>query len=319
MVLHLLIKQDGKFMRFFSGHNIKVICGMGLLSILLAPGAFAASILSINGKLTSGQSLLSVDQDWKAQMQTDGNFVLKRTYDSKAIFSTHTGGNSGSEIRMQSDGNLVVYAPNGGGALWASNTGGNPGADLRMQTDGNLVIYSNGVALWSSGTSTSPIPSPDPVTDSALRNCIQTNKASSSVYDFEVTSLSCVSKGIDDLTGIGSLENLKLLYVGNNNITELAPVSSNLKLEKLYIANASNSNSFDDSDFSDIKNLSSLWYINLDANLSNNILYGTGFLSGFSSLTLVDINGAQFPCDLITNLAARNISYTYPPVGWSCL
>ncbi|WP_329133692.1 hypothetical protein OG552_16695 [Streptomyces sp. NBC_01476] len=95
-------------------------------------------------------------------MQADGNFVMYRKRDGKAIWSTGTYGHAGAYADMQSDGNLVVYGPGGGpstgGALWSTGTYGHAGAYADMQDDGNLVVYragggtSTGGALWSTGT-----------------------------------------------------------------------------------------------------------------------------------------------------------------------
>ncbi|WP_372509436.1 hypothetical protein [Streptomyces humicola] len=95
-------------------------------------------------------------------MQLDGNFVMYRNSDGKAIWASGTSGHSGAYAYMQSDGNLVVYksggGPSSGGALWASGTSGHSGAYAIMQSDGNFVVYksgggpSTGGALWSTGT-----------------------------------------------------------------------------------------------------------------------------------------------------------------------
>ncbi|MER6125267.1 hypothetical protein ABT173_22045 [Streptomyces sp. NPDC001795] len=95
-------------------------------------------------------------------VQPDGNVVMYRKRDGKAIWSTGTYGHSGAYVYMQSDGNLVVYTSSGGpglgGALWSTHTNGHTGAYATMQNDGNFVVYksgggpSTGGALWSSNT-----------------------------------------------------------------------------------------------------------------------------------------------------------------------
>lgn len=88
-------------------------------------------------------------------MQSDGNFVVRRNSDNKALWHAGTHGNSGARAVMQSDGNFVVYAANNA-VLWASNTV-NGRSRLVMQNDGNLVIYSSASrALWASNTVQSP-------------------------------------------------------------------------------------------------------------------------------------------------------------------
>jgi len=82
--------------------------------------------------------------------QDDGNLVLYRTRDNRAVWASGTNGR-GRKAVLQSDGNLVVYGDNNS-ALWASNTSGKPNTRLSVQDDGNLVIYSNQQAVWSSNS-----------------------------------------------------------------------------------------------------------------------------------------------------------------------
>ncbi|OIJ97810.1 hypothetical protein BIV25_13470 [Streptomyces sp. MUSC 14] len=109
----------------------------------------------------SGQQLKA---GWWAQakytrlaMQPDGNLVLYRKRDGKAIWSTGTSGHSGAYASMQADGNLVVYSSTGA-ALWSTHTYGHSGAYAVMQSDGNVVVYTatggtgKGGALWASNT-----------------------------------------------------------------------------------------------------------------------------------------------------------------------
>ncbi len=85
-------------------------------------------------------------------MQGDGNLVLYRLFDNKAIWASNTAGNPGSRVAMQTDGNLVVYSA-ANKALWSSRTAGNSGAYLVMQDDANAVVYSAAAkALWASNT-----------------------------------------------------------------------------------------------------------------------------------------------------------------------
>ena len=95
-------------------------------------------------------------------MQKDGNLVMYRKRDGKAVWSSGTSGHPGAYAVMQPDGNFVVYRKGSGAnpdvALWSSGTWGHPGAYAIMQDDGNFVVYrkggssSAGGALWSSGT-----------------------------------------------------------------------------------------------------------------------------------------------------------------------
>ena len=60
-------------------------------------------------------------------------------------------GNGRVKLVLQDDGNLVLYRTDDGRALWASNTAGRPAASASMQSDGNFVVYGqDGLAHWAS-------------------------------------------------------------------------------------------------------------------------------------------------------------------------
>jgi hypothetical protein len=118
---------------------------------------------------------------WTA-MQSDGNLVA---YDviGRPRWSSNTAGNGASRLVVQDDGNAVIYRNSDGRAVWQSGTGGgrqpvaqpagrtdrlgvNQGiwrggavltsSDGRFQlilqaSDGNMVIYKQGVAIWAIG------------------------------------------------------------------------------------------------------------------------------------------------------------------------
>lgn len=100
--------------------------------------------------LPAGTALVSLNGQHRAEMQTDGNFVVYRA-NGTPKWATGTDGRAIGDIFMQGDGNLVMY--DASGAVWASGTDGRPGAFLVMQDDGNLVIYDPaGTPLWATGT-----------------------------------------------------------------------------------------------------------------------------------------------------------------------
>lgn len=107
--------------------------------------------LNANGVLQVDQQLESQDSTYKLIMQGDGNLVLYRKSDGKALWATGTNGKGAMRAIMQSDGNLVLYT-SANAAVWASNTVGNPGSFLQLQTDGNLVIYKGTTPLWDTQT-----------------------------------------------------------------------------------------------------------------------------------------------------------------------
>ena len=101
--------------------------------------------LSFTGEILSSRALSFI-------YQSDGNLVLYRNRDGRALWASNTSGRPSGVCIMQQDGNLVIYAP-GGRALWASNTAGNPGSRLVVQGDGNVMIYRpDGRAVWATNT-----------------------------------------------------------------------------------------------------------------------------------------------------------------------
>jgi hypothetical protein len=108
--------------------------------------------LSADQRINSGDSLTSINGRVRLVMQYDGNLVLYRTDDGRALWASNTAGRSVTHTIMQGDGNLVAYGDDGH-AYWASNTVGHPDASVVLQDDGNLVVYgSDAAALWASNT-----------------------------------------------------------------------------------------------------------------------------------------------------------------------
>jgi len=108
-------------------------------------------------RLTPGQSLptngyiTSDDGRFRLIMQSDGNLVVYRNSDNRALWATGTQGTDVHHAIMQTDGDLVLYHVNSAPA-WATNTTGKPGSFLVIQNDGNLVIYQPIVPIWTSNT-----------------------------------------------------------------------------------------------------------------------------------------------------------------------
>lgn len=95
-------------------------------------------------RLDAGSSLVSPDRRYRADVQSDGNFVVYGP--NGAIWSTRTSG-SGVHLDVQRDGNVVLYTGSNG-VLWASYTRGD-GVSLELQNDGNLVVYNAArQAIW---------------------------------------------------------------------------------------------------------------------------------------------------------------------------
>lgn len=102
--------------------------------------------LVVNGELDSDNGRV------RAVLQADGNLVVYRTDDGRALWASGTDSRPVTHVIMQGDGNLVAYGADQT-PYWASGTDGHPGAFVVMQDDGNLVVYDGDArALWASNT-----------------------------------------------------------------------------------------------------------------------------------------------------------------------
>jgi hypothetical protein len=113
--------------------------------------------------LKPGEALTSSNGAFEFVLQTDGNLVLYRRADERALWASDTMGKVPSELIMQGDGNLVLLGSDPPPPppphlvrfpepIWAAGTDGKPGSFLVMQDDGNAVIYQPNVAVWATDT-----------------------------------------------------------------------------------------------------------------------------------------------------------------------
>jgi hypothetical protein len=110
-------------------------------------GGDRTDLLPTNRALGTAQVLTSLNGQYQAIMQGDGNFVVYRV-GGVPVFATRTAG-PGAQLVMQADGNVVIYSA--GTPLWATRTGPDHRSVLILQNDGNLVAYrSNGTPAWAS-------------------------------------------------------------------------------------------------------------------------------------------------------------------------
>lgn len=100
------------------------------------------------GQLTSNQYLKSSNSQYRLYLQGDGNVVLRRMSDKKALWATGTNGKSATRLSFQGDGNLVLRTA-AGAAVWSSKTAAKNATLLRLNDDGSLVIYKGTSVIWS--------------------------------------------------------------------------------------------------------------------------------------------------------------------------
>lgn len=135
----LKLENDGRFIVYKSTTNFTPI--------------WSTSRLCSGRTLQPGRILRSGNGQYKLEMQTDGNLVLRNSTDV-IQWATNTYNNPGSRLEMRTDGNLVIFNTNNQ-VIWSSNTAtllitNNNGSTLRVQDDGNLVIYRpNNTAIWN--------------------------------------------------------------------------------------------------------------------------------------------------------------------------
>ncbi|XP_035501408.1 mannose-specific lectin-like [Scophthalmus maximus] len=106
--------------------------------------------ISTDQELRKGEFLMSVNGEFKAIFQDDGNFVI---YKWSPIWDTKTCGKNPFRVLLQPDNNLVMY-DKCSKPVWATGTHSNQ-ANQRMRltlTDGGrLVLDKDGSEIWGAG------------------------------------------------------------------------------------------------------------------------------------------------------------------------
>jgi hypothetical protein len=116
-------------------------------------GPLGPARLNANQLLGVNQQLVSSNGKARMVMQTDGNLVLYRVADNRALWASGTYGKPMTQALMQTDGNFVGYNAGKTIAYWSSGTYGYPGASVVLGDDGDLqVVHPSGAVLWGSGT-----------------------------------------------------------------------------------------------------------------------------------------------------------------------
>ena len=93
-------------------------------------------------KLVPGEYVDSPNGDHRLMLYADGNLTLRSR--GTTVWDSGTAG-EGDVAELQRDGNLVIRTGGTLEAVWNSETDGSPGAVLRVQDDGRVVIRE---AMW---------------------------------------------------------------------------------------------------------------------------------------------------------------------------
>ncbi|OWA51416.1 putative Zinc metalloproteinase nas-14 [Hypsibius exemplaris] len=115
------------------------------------------SQLESDNSLEVGEALWSPDGNVKLSMESDGNLVLYRQCDGRAIWSTNMSYEDErfipTSITMQADGNLAMYRPGVFYLVWGTNTRHSQfsRAALKVFNEGYFCLYKNEECLWKSG------------------------------------------------------------------------------------------------------------------------------------------------------------------------
>jgi hypothetical protein len=108
--------------------------------------------LDADQRLNVNDELMSMNGRARLVMQGDGNLVLYRTDDGRALWASDTSQQPIAYTVMQGDGNFVAYSADGR-PYWATDTEGHAGAWVVLQDDANLVVYDSASSpLWASNT-----------------------------------------------------------------------------------------------------------------------------------------------------------------------
>eukprot|EP01022_Parablepharisma_sp_SALTPOND_P016837 TRINITY_DN2565_c0_g1_i1.p1 TRINITY_DN2565_c0_g1~~TRINITY_DN2565_c0_g1_i1.p1 ORF type:complete len:265 (-),score=13.20 TRINITY_DN2565_c0_g1_i1:229-1023(-) len=117
--------------------------------------------------MTDGEYLQSQNGQYRAKMESDGNFVLYHIQTGHAMWSSGTAGKGTSPYKliMQGNGNLALYDSTGQW-YWSSRMSANRGAggyQMVLEDNGNLVIYDqDSDMMWATDTGTEPCESIGP-------------------------------------------------------------------------------------------------------------------------------------------------------------
>lgn len=117
---------------------------------------FYCDTLTSESSFPNDFALVSKNGRYEARLQMDGNFVIYKYPENKALWTSKTYGKGVAPyiLKLQNDGNLVVYDGRNS-VIWASGTNGKGQAPYKlvMLDDGNLSLRdSKELIFWGSWT-----------------------------------------------------------------------------------------------------------------------------------------------------------------------
>lgn len=144
-----ILQGDGNIVEYNTSNQ--AIWSTGTHSYVSSGRNFGSNHMNPGDTMYSGSYVQSADGLHQLVLQGDGNLVLYGPA-YHVLWNIGTQGHSGTYLNLQYGGNLILYEP-GNIPLWTDNVSATAG-NATLQNDGNFVEYdSNGLAVWSSGTS----------------------------------------------------------------------------------------------------------------------------------------------------------------------
>ncbi len=126
-----------------------------------AKGSISKRVIAFSLSLVIAVSMISCFSATSVSAATNYGSTITATSSTKTLYPGDYLQNGDYKAILQSDGNFVVYKKSTGAAVWHLGTyycGSYSNYRLAIQSDGNLVLYSNknnsNYWLWASGTDT---------------------------------------------------------------------------------------------------------------------------------------------------------------------
>ncbi|QKW22783.1 hypothetical protein HUT16_30130 [Kitasatospora sp. NA04385] len=123
------------------------VAAVSVVGLTGSASANNVSALGRGSTLNGGDSIVKFgaggQPSYELRMQTDGNLVEYRWNNGsvdKVCWSSNSSGNGNSHATFQNDGNFVVYRNSDNKALWASNTVGVQGSTVSVAASGSFYV-----------------------------------------------------------------------------------------------------------------------------------------------------------------------------------